>query len=129
MRWSLIAFLACLTGASAAAQCPIQPRQALFDPALKSVTVRYYNSGDHVVRDVQFILISEDGIRGQSAVGAFSARNAVPPKQERTVVFPNISGKMFNGTMELEVARVSFSDHSPWIAVRPNVCTVQFTEP
>lgn len=129
MRWSLIAFLACLTGASAAAQCPIQPRQASFDPALKSVTVRYYNSGDHVVRDVQFVLISEDGTRSQSAVGAFAARKAVGPKQEQTVVFPNISGKTFDGAMELDVVRVSFADRSPWIAVRDNVCKVQFTEP
>lgn len=129
MRWSLIAFIACLAGASAAAQCPIQPRQASFDPALKSVTIRYYNSGDHVVRDVQFVLISEDGTQKQSLVGAFSARKPVRPKQEQTAVFPNVSERTFNGTMEVDVVHVSFADHSPWIAVRNKVCTVQVTEP
>ena len=54
----LVAFIVCLS-ANAAAQCPIQVRQASLDTTGRSVTIRYYNAAPHVAYDVQFVLLSD----------------------------------------------------------------------
>jgi len=123
----LVAFIVCLS-ANAAAQCPIQVRQASLDTTGRSVTIRYYNAAPHVAYDVQFVLLSENATM-RSVVGNFSARNILRPKQERTAVFPNPSGITFNSTnMELEVVQVSFRDYLRWTAPHDNICKVEFME-
>jgi hypothetical protein len=128
MRLLPMIFLASSIGVNAAAQCPIQLRQASLDAIGKSVTIRYYNSGTHIVRAVQFVVTNENS-RPYSVIGNFSARDIVRPKQERKSVFPNIHGTVFNESMELEVERVTFSDQSTWIASGDNTCKARLTEP
>src|ERR1700688_1166336 len=128
MRLLQMIFLASSMGVNAAAQCPIQLRQASLDAIGKSVTIRYYNSGTHIVRAVQFVVIDENS-RTYSVVGNFSARNVVRPKQQGKLVFPNAHGTAFKEGMELEVERVSFADYSTWVASGDNACKVQLTEP
>jgi hypothetical protein len=130
MRFVMLAFFACLLGLqNAAGQCPAQPRQASFDAAGKNVTIGYYNSGTHVVREVQFVLIAEDPEqRTRSVVGSFRAKGILRPKQERIAVFPNISASTFSGPMELKVKGVSFADGSVWAAPQDSKCRIQLSE-
>jgi hypothetical protein len=127
MRLPLIAVLVCFTVTNAAAQCPIQVLQASFDAVGRSVTIRYYNATSRMALDVQFVLLSENATT-RSVAGNFSARHILNPKQERTAVFRNVSGTPFNGSMELEVVRISFKDYSHWTAPQDNVCKVEITE-
>jgi hypothetical protein len=127
MRLLPVIFLASLIAVNGAAQCPIQLRQALVDASGKSITIRYYNSGTHIVRAVQFVLTKENA--HPSAVGNFSARDVVRPKQEGKLVFPNIHGSVFDESMELEVERVSYADQSTWVASGHNTCKARLTEP
>jgi hypothetical protein len=126
MRFLLVAFIACLSGVSGVAQCPIQPRAASLDASRKNFTIRYYNSSMRTAQDVQFVLLNEDaGLSGQRLVQSFSARGILRPKQERAALFP-VSGMAFNGTMELEVNKVVFADRSMWSARGDNSCKIEF---
>ena len=126
MRLLVVSFFVCCLGTRLVAQCPIQPRQASLDGNGKSVTIRYYNSGARSVRDVQFVLTEETGVKGRSVIANFGAKGILQPKQERVAVFPNSGGMAFNGNVEVEVKRVSFGDRSTWMA-RKNTCRVRFT--
>lgn len=128
MRCCFIAFLACLIGANAAAQCPIQPRQVSFDRVRSSIIIRYYNSTTRAIRDVQFSVTNED-VSQRTVLGEFRANNIVRPRQEQTVVFPNVSGTAFGGNIALEVVRVSFVDRSLWTPDHDKPCKIQSVQP
>jgi hypothetical protein len=127
MRFLLLGLFIGCTAASAVGQCPIQPLKTSVDASGKNVAIRYYNSGTRPVRDVQFILTTEDTRpAGQSTPKHFSARGVLRPKQERVAVFSKPDGMALIGTVE--VVRVSFSDLSTWKAPHDNPCKVQFAE-
>lgn len=57
MRVLTLAVLACCLGeVNAAAQCPGQLRQAIFNYDTKSASIRYYNAGTRAAKEVQFVL-------------------------------------------------------------------------
>jgi len=92
MRVLVLGLFICIA-ANAVGQCPIQPRQASVDASGKNVTIRYYNSGVRLVRDVQFVLTTEDKEpSGQPVLTNFSARGVLRPKQERVALFPRRGG-------------------------------------
>jgi len=128
MWLAVIAFVVCLSTATATAQCPIQLRQASFDTNRKSIVIRYYNSGTRVVRDVRFVVVDENA-RTYSMVGSFSARTVVRPKKEQKVAFSDITGRTPDESMHLEVVRVTFKDDSSWAARGRDVCEIGFTVP
>jgi hypothetical protein len=124
MRLAILAFLvaSCI---SAIAQCPIQPRAAVVDATGKHVTIRYYNPGSRVVRDVHFIVkTSEKGREDQSIITNFAARVMLPPKKEGRQVFPNPANLLGNSGLEVQVLHISFADLSKWTAPRENPCRV-----
>jgi hypothetical protein len=129
MRFLVLGFFICCIGTNVVAQCPIQPRQASFEASRKTVTISYYNSGTRSVRGVQFLLTTENtGPSGQSVLANFDVRSILRPKQERTAVFPDVGGIAFNGSVELEIKRVSFTDLSTWTAPHGNTCKILFAE-
>jgi hypothetical protein len=128
MRLAILAFLAasCI---SAMAQCPIEPRAAFVDATGKHVTIRYFNPGSRVVRDVHFIVKSSEGGRGdQPIIANFAAKVMLPPKKEGRQVFPNPSNLLGNSGLEVQVWHISFADLSKWTAPHDNPCRVSLAQ-
>jgi hypothetical protein len=123
-----ISFLA-VSCISAMAQCPIQPRAAVVDATGKHVTIRYFNPGSRVVRDVHFIVKSSEGGReGQPIIANFAAKVMLPPKKEGQQVFPNPANLLGNSELEVQVWHISFVDLSKWRAPHENPCRVSLTQ-
>jgi hypothetical protein len=124
MRYPTLVFFACfVANVNCTAQCPAQLRQALFSEA-GTASIRYYNAGTRVVREVQFILSLQEPSNGQMVLGSFSAKGVLPPRQERTMVFPYRLGGPQQGTMQLEIKRILFVDGDAWNASRDAHCTM-----
>ena len=113
----------------AMAQCPIEPRAALTDSAGKHLTIRYYNPGPRVVRDVHFVVKnSEQGQENQLVIANFAAKAILFPRKEEKQIFSNPANVLANSGLEVEVRHVSFADRSTWTAPHENPCRAPLTQ-
>jgi|SRR5215470_6527421 len=128
MRYALVVLIISLVDLFAAAQCPIELRDASLDSKRDNLTIHYYNSSTQVARDVHFILLSEGPtVSSQPMVHSFSVRGTLRPKEKKTASFP-VSGMSLDGTLVLELKQVAFADGFSWSAHATDSCNVSFTQ-
>ena len=118
----------------AAAQCPVLPRHASVDPSGKSVSIRYYNSGNRAVQAVDFTLKGlQVGQNEPAVIARYAARLTLHPKVEQTAVFRRPAGELDLNeiaeveALELQVTRVVFADRSTWTPSHENPCKVSIS--